>query len=96
MILTANVSFDTLYQTLNMNEQQNKETEEIVAQNPQICYPQHSSREHNENFSFGYNTKDTFSSKNCEQSYDHGHVNEGFEEDTNNKLSGAIRYFYFI
>ena len=92
MILAANVLFDTLYKTLNMNEQQNKETEEIVAQNPQICYPQHLSTEHDENFSYGYNTKDTFCSKNYEPSFDHGCINEGFEEDIINKLSNTIRY----
>ena len=93
MILTANILFDTLYKTLNMNEQQNKETEEIVAQNPQICCSQHLSTEYDENFSLGYNTSDTFSSKNYGPSLDLGHVNEGFEEDIINKLSNAIRYF---
>ena len=61
---TTNILFDTLYKTLNMNEQQNKETEEIVAQNPQICLPQHSSIEYDENFSLGFITKDTFCEKN--------------------------------
>ena len=73
--------FDTLYKTLNMNEQQNKETEEIVAQNPQIYLLQRSSTEYNENFSFGCDSKDTFHSQNHQYLIGKGYTNEGYEEE---------------
>ena len=86
--------FDTLYKTLNMNEQQNKETEEIVAQNPQICLlQQFSSTEYDDNFSFGFDSKDVFSTK---QFLDNGYVNAGFEEEIVNNLSNNARYLFSI
>ena len=86
--------FDTLYKTLNMNEQQNKETEEIVAQNPQICLlQQFSSTEYDDNFSFGFDSKDLFSNK---QFLDIGYVNAGFEEEIPNNLSNYARYLFSV
>ena len=86
--------FDTLYKTLNMNEQQNKETEEIVAQNPQICLlQQFSSTENDDNISFGFDSKEVFSNR---QFLDIGYVNAGFEEEIANKLSNNTRYLFSI
>ena len=77
-----------------MNEQQNKETEEIVAQNPQICLlQQFSSTEYDDNFSFGFDSKDVFSNK---QFLDIGYVNAGFEGEITNNLSINTRYSFSI
>ena len=94
-MIPTKLLFDTLYKTLNINEQQNKETEEIVAQNPQIYLLQHSSIDYNENFSFGCDSKHSIYNQNHESLIEKGYINEGFEKEFVDNQSNTSRLVSF-
>ena len=94
--------FDALYKTLNYSEQQYKETEEIVEQNPRILLFGNISNNYNRNLTSTNNAKTecdvsctvSVFKQNGEQPLDKlgvGYTNEAFEKDLDDHKSNLSR-----